>query len=102
RRQAAGRDGACPRVLRKHQGLDPAPQLVLVCLAPDTAHLRQGVPLDHVLYPALTLVAAPAAVARAASGRSYFGGRGGRRGAGRCPPGPSRRASGWPPRRGTP
>src|ERR1022692_2571070 len=60
RLHAVRRDRARPRVLRKHQGLDLAPQLVLVCLAPDTAHLGQGVTLDHTLYPAATsLVAWP-------------------------------------------
>ena len=31
----------------QHERLDPAPQLVLVRLAPDAAHLGKGVALDH-------------------------------------------------------
>ena len=45
-----GRHGPGLRVRLQHQGLHLAPQLVLVCLAPDPAHLGPRVPLDHTLY----------------------------------------------------
>ena len=37
-------------VRRQDEGLDPAPQLVLVRLAPDGTHLRQRVALDHARH----------------------------------------------------
>ena len=42
-----GRHRPRPRVGLEHQGLHPAPELVLVGLGPDPAHLRQRVPVDH-------------------------------------------------------
>ena len=42
-----GRHRAGLGVRGQHLALDPAPQLVLVGLAPDRAHLRQRVALDH-------------------------------------------------------
>ena len=42
-----GGDAAGGRVRLEHQGLDPAPQLVLVLVAPDPAHLGERVALDH-------------------------------------------------------
>ena len=63
------RPGPCPRgrVRLQHQGLDPAPQLVLVGLAPDPAHLGPGVPLDHASHPAARLCRSQPAGQRQAS-----------------------------------
>jgi hypothetical protein len=48
RRDRVGGHDARPGVRLEHQRLDPAPQLVLVRVAPDAAHLGQGVALDHL------------------------------------------------------
>ena len=47
-----GGHGAGLGVRGQHERLDLAPELVLVRLAPDVAHLGQGVALDHGFYPA--------------------------------------------------
>ena len=47
RLDGVGRNDARGRVRLQHQRLHVAPQLVLVRLAPDAAHLGQGVPLNH-------------------------------------------------------
>ena len=65
RLDAVGRDRAGGGVRLEHQRLDPAPQLVLVRLAPDPAHLGQRVALDHPVYPA-----AAAAGTRSSGGQS--------------------------------
>src|SRR6516164_7095138 len=44
---ALGRHAARPGLRLQDQHLHPAPQLVLVRLAPDSPHLGQRVPLDH-------------------------------------------------------
>src|SRR5258706_7128973 len=46
---APGGNYSSRRVRLEDEGFDPAPQLVLVRLAPDPAHLGQRVTLDHGL-----------------------------------------------------
>src|SRR2546422_492882 len=46
--QGVGGDAAAPRIRLADRQLDPEPRLVLGLLAPDAAHLRPGVAVDHV------------------------------------------------------
>jgi hypothetical protein len=69
RADAACRDRSRRRMRFQDEGLDLPPQVVLVRVTPDAAHLWQRVPVDHVVYPAVTPhLAGPVAARRGRTG----------------------------------